>query len=332
MNASSHVLSENLWVMAMLIVAIGFIVFMQLKPDFGAERAATTRVKALTKSPVIENRRRRKLSPDERRRQMIAEGLRQVEKGRSADPKSLEVLLDQAGLLWSTRLYWTYSVVVGAVIGIAAVFITSNLYIGLMMIALGSYFPMRFYVRRARAKRLRLFVNELPNALDMLVRGVKAGLHMTECFRSIAREAKEPLRSEFQRVVDAQAIGITIADAIARLADRVPTPETNFLAISVALQSTSGGRLSEALDNLSKTLRDRKAMYGEIAAMSMEAKSSTAIIGAMPFLFLAGIHFTEPNYVLPLFRTTIGIMVLIGAASWMLIGLYIINKMSQIKV
>ncbi|MFO4987107.1 type II secretion system F family protein, partial [Salmonella enterica subsp. enterica serovar 1,4,[5],12:i:-] len=90
----------------------------------------------------------------------------------------------------------------------------------------------------------------------------------------------------FQRVVEAQAIGITIADAVGRLADRVPTPETNFLAISVALQASSGGRLSEALDNLSKTLRERKAMHGEIAAMSMEAKSSTAIIGAMPFLFV----------------------------------------------
>lgn len=332
MTSISHMLSENLMVVVILLIAIGFILFMQFQPEFGAERASTSRIKALTKFPVIENRRRRKLSPDERRRQMIAEGLRQVEKGRSADPKSLEVLLDQAGLIWSTRLYWTYSVVVGAVIGIAATLMTSNPYIGLMMIALGSYFPMRFYVRRVRTKRLRQFVNELPNALDMLVRGVKAGLHMTECFRSIAREAKEPVRSEFQRVVDAQAIGITIADAIGRLADRVPTPETNFLAISVALQSTSGGRLSEALDNLSKTLRDRKTMHGEIAAMSMEAKSSTVIIGAMPFLFVGGIHFTEPNYILPLFRTTVGIMVLVGAASWMLLGLYIINKMSQIKV
>lgn len=332
MNSINHVVSENLMVVAILLAAIGLILFLQFQPDFGAERTSTSRIKALTKSPVFENRRRRKLSPDERRRQMIAEGLRQVEKGRSADPKSLEVLLDQAGLIWSTRLYWTYSIVVGAIIGVVATLITSNPYIGLMMIALGSYFPMRLYVRRARTKRLRLFVNELPNALDMLVRGVKAGLHMTECFRSIAREAKEPVRSEFQRVVDAQAIGITIADAIGRLADRVPTPETNFLAISVALQSTSGGRLSEALDNLSKTLRDRKTMHGEIAAMSMEAKSSTAIIGAMPFLFIAGIHFTEPNYILPLFRTTVGIMVLVGAASWMLLGLYIINKMSQIKV
>lgn len=332
MNAILHTLTDNLLVATILLLALGFIVFMQFQPEFGADKAANARVKALTKVPVVETRKRRKMTADERRRQMIADGLRQVERGRSADPKSLEVLIDQAGLTWSKRLFWVYSLVTGAIIGVVATLITSNPYIGMMMIAVGSYFPVRLYVRRVRKKRLQKFVDELPNALDMLVRGVKAGLHMNECFRSIAREAKEPVRSEFQRVVEAQAIGITIADAVGRLADRVPTPETNFLAISVALQASSGGRLSEALDNLSKTLRERKAMHGEIAAMSMEAKSSTAIIGAMPFLFVIGIHFTEPNYILPLFRTTMGIITLVGAGSWMLLGLFIINKMSQIKV
>jgi tight adherence protein B len=332
MNSFVYILSENLLVVAVLLGAVGFIVYMQLQPDFGVNSTASARVKAITKSPVIENRRRRRMTADERRRQMIADGLRQVERGRTADPKSLDILIDQAGLTWSNRLFWTYSIVVGALLGMVATFVTSNPYIGLMMVAIGSYFPVRFYVRRVRKKRLQKFVDELPNALDMLVRGVKAGLHMTECFRSIARESKEPVRSEFQRVVEAQAIGITIADAIGRMADRVPTPETNFLAISVALQATSGGRLSEALENLSKTLRERKAMYGEIEAMSMEAKSSTAIIGAMPFLFIIGIHFTEPNYIMPLFQTTMGIVTILGAGTWMAIGLFIITKMSRIKV
>lgn len=332
MTSLIKVLADNFVITLALAGAIAFVIYMQLQPDFGTDRAATQRIKALLKDPVIDNRRRRKLTADERRRQMIAEGLRQVEKGRSADPKSLQVLIDQAGLTWSNKLFWTYSLVTGAVLGIAITLVTNNPYVGMATLALGTALPVRFYVRRVRSKRLNQFVEELPNSLDMLVRGVKSGLHMNECFRIIAKEAKEPVRGEFQAVVDAQAIGITVSEAVNRLADRVPTPETNFLAIAISLQASSGGRLSEALHNLSKTLRERKAMRGEIAAMSSEAKSSTAIIGAMPFLFMAGIHFTEPNYIQPLFRTTTGILTLIGAGSWMALGLFIIHKMSQIKV
>ena len=184
-----------------------------------------------------------------------------------------------------------------------------------------------FFVNWKRKRRLRQFTNEFANAVDVIVRGVKAGLPLVDCLKVIANEAQEPVAGEFREIVEDQTLGMPLADAVARLPERIPLPEANFFAIVVAIQARSGGSLSEALSNLSKVLRDRKKMAGKIRAMSAEAKSSAGIIGSLPIIVAILVYFTSPDYIALLFTTTSGNIVLAIAGLWMFIGIMVMRKM-----
>ena len=166
-----------------------------------------------------------------------------------------------------------------------------------------------------------------PSALDIIVRGVRAGLPLGDTLRIIASEAQEPVRSEFRRVVESQSIGLSVPEAVTKLALRVPTVETSFFAIVLEIQGKAGGNLSEAIGNLSKTLRERKKMKGKIAAMSMEALASAAIVGAVPFLVSGALYAISPDYMILLFTTYHGRMILIAGLGWMSIGVMMMKKM-----
>jgi tight adherence protein B len=185
------------------------------------------------------------------------------------------------------------------------------------------------YLRKRRVKR---FIDELPNALDVVVRGIRAGLPLADCIRMIANEAREPLRSEFKTLVEAQAVGLSIADACSKLYDRVPVAEANFFAIVIQIQSKSGGNLSEAIGNLSRVLRERKKMAGKIAAMSMEAKASAAIIACLPFVVAILTYISSPKYIELLWTTQTGKFVMVASGLWMLTGILVMKKMISFKI
>ncbi len=161
----------------------------------------------------------------------------------------------------------------------------------------------------------------------MFVRGVKAGLPLIDCLKVIAREAQEPVRSEFQAIVEDQTLGMPISDAVARFPERIPLAETNFFAIVITIQARTGGSLAEALSNLSKVLRDRRKMDAKIRAMSAEAKASAGIIGSLPIVVAILVYLTSPDYIMLLFQTTTGNIVLAGSALWMLMGIMVMRKM-----
>jgi len=184
-----------------------------------------------------------------------------------------------------------------------------------------------FFVNYKRKKRLKRFSNEFPNAVDVIVRGVKAGLPLVDCLKVIAAEAAEPVKSEFQQIIEDQTLGLPLAEAVGRLPERIPLAEANFFAIVIIIQSKSGGSLSEALGNLSKVLRDRKKMDAKIRAMSAEAKSSAGIIAALPFVVAILVYLTSPDYILLLFQTTTGNIVLVVSGMWMFMGIMVMRKM-----
>ena len=138
-----------------------------------------------------------------------------------------------------------------------------------------------------RSARFRKFTNEFPNAVDVIVRGVKAGLPLVDCLRVISQEAQEPVASEFREIVEDQTLGMPLSDAVNRLPERIPLAEANFFAIVVIIQSKSGGSLSEALSNLSKVLRDRKKMGHKIR--SMTPRTSSPHIVSLPVSSLCGL-------------------------------------------
>jgi len=159
------------------------------------------------------------------------------------------------------------------------------------------------------------------------VRGVRAGLPLGDTLRIIAAEAPEPVKSEFRKVVESQALGISVPDACLKLAHRVPATETNFFAIVIEIQSKAGGNLSEAVGNLSKTVRERKKMKSKIGAMSMEALASAAIIGLVPFFVTGALYVISPAYMGLLFTTVHGRYILMFALGWMSIGAMVMKKM-----
>jgi tight adherence protein B len=161
----------------------------------------------------------------------------------------------------------------------------------------------------------------------VIVRGVKAGLPLIDSMKVISLEAQEPVRGEFQEIIEDQTLGMPLADAVARLPERIPLAEANFFAIVIAIQARSGGSLSEALSNLSKVLRDRKKMNAKIKAMSAEAKSSAGIIGSLPIVVTVLVYFTSPDYILLLFQTVTGNIVLAVCGMWMLMGILVMRKM-----
>ncbi len=270
---------------------------------------------------------------DSRRKRSVEDTLKEIEeaqkaKARKSHKPSLTTRMRQAGLGWSKNIYYLIC------------FITAVAVFGLMLAVVG-FGPIpsvgfgmsggvllpHFYVNWKRKRRLWRFTNEFPNAVDVIVRGVKAGLPLIDCLKIIAAEAQEPVCSEFQVIVEDQTLGMPLAEAVLRLPERIPLSESNFFAIVIAIQSRSGGSLSEALSNLSKVLRDRKKMSAKIRAMSAEAKSSAGIIGSLPIIVALLVYFTSPDYILLLFQTTTGNIVLVISGFWMLMGILVMRKM-----
>ena len=253
---------------------------------------------------------------------------RQKEKVRSRSSPSLTERLRQSGLGWSRTTYFIFCVATGLMTYVMTAFVIGlNLLVAVGLSVMIGMLSPRSYVGFNRNRRFAAFGDELPNAVDVIVRGVRSGLPLGDCLRVIAAEGQEPVRSEFKVVVDDQTLGVPVQDAMLRLAERVPLPETNFLATVVAVQTRSGGNLTEALANLSNLLRERKKMRGKIKAMSSEAKASAGIIGALPPVVAGFLYLTSPQYISLLFTTTLGQVVLVACAVWMLIGVLVMRAM-----
>jgi tight adherence protein B len=167
----------------------------------------------------------------------------------------------------------------------------------------------------------------LPDAVDVIIRGVKAGLPLLDSLKLIAAESREPIRSEFRAIIDTQTIGIPLGEACIKLYERIPVAEANFFGIVVYIQQRAGGNLSEALGNLSRVLRDRKKMKAKIKAMSQEAKASAAIIGSLPLVVMSLVYFTSPTYIELLWTAQLGRIMLACSAIWMFIGIMVMRKM-----
>ena len=198
--------------------------------------------------------------------------------------------------------------------------------------ALGLAFAAGFGLPRwilgyLKKRREKAFLKALPDAVDVIVRGIKAGLPLFESIKVVAADAPEPLKGEFLAIIETQAIGMPLGDACTRLFERMPVPEANFFGIVIAIQQKSGGNLSEALGNLSKVLRDRKKMAEKIQAMSMEAKASAGIIGSLPPIVMLLVYLSTPEYISLLWTHPTGQLMLVGCVIWMGMGIFVMKRM-----
>lgn len=310
----------------MAAVTIGGLAWVFIYPILSGERQAEQRRASFAKAEPVSRRAER--AQLKSRREQVEETLREVEdRNRKAAKVSLTTRIAQAGLSWSKQQFFIISGVLGLIGFFAAMLIGTGL---LPAVALGfaaGFGLPRWLLGYLKKRRERKFLDALPDAVDIIVRGIKAGLPLFDSIKVVAVDAPEPLRSEFAAIVETQAVGMPLGEACMRLFDRMPLPEANFFGIVVSIQQKAGGNLSEALGNLSRVLRDRKRMAGKIRAMSMEAKASAAIIGAIPPTIMFLVYLMTPGYISLLWTTQMGHLMLAGSAVWMTIGVLVMKKM-----
>lgn len=292
------------------------------------------RIKNLKIDPKVKAQANKGRVDERQRRKMREDSLKTLEasKKKDASNPTLPARLAQANLTLSVRKFYIYSAISGSIaVIIAVLFFRLPWYV---VIGIGMVFGLgapRWMVNRIRNKRFKKFTLAFPNAVDVIVRGIRSGLPLNDCLRIIANDADEPVRGEFRKIVESTQVGLTVPEAVARLYENIPTSETNFFSIVISIQASAGGNLSEALTNLSKVLRDRRKMADKIQAVSMEAKSSAGIIGSLPFLVSIMITIASPDYLTPLFNTVSGNKILAVCAGLMIVGVLSMKKMINFK-
>lgn len=288
---------------------------------------AASSIKASWKSRLFDDAK-------ENKRKAVQESLKQIEEREKQRKKRLTLRMQimQSGLDMQVKAFWLISLGLAIVVLVALVIAGVPWYVSMIGGAVGGLGLPRWILGFLRRRRQNVFLNDFADAIDVMVRGLKAGLPVSDAMKIIAAESGPPVGPEFAEVVEGQRVGITIDQGIERMYERLPLPEVNFLAIVMAIQAKTGGNLSEALGNLSKVLRDRKKMKAKIKAISQEAKSSAAIIGALPFVIMGMLTVLNPTYLEPLFYTNMGNMLLVGCGTWMGIGVLIIKKMINFQI
>ena len=298
---------------------------MFLYPILSGERKAEKRMESVAKAtPAARTSRGAQRS----RRDVVESTLKEFEERQKKNRKlPLSVRIEQAGLKWSKNQFVMVSAGVGLGLFMLALLIGPGLVAAAAIGFAGAFGLPRWMLSFLKKRREAKFLNGFPDAVDIIVRGVKAGLPLLDCMKMIATEAPEPLKTEFRVIVETQAVGMPLGEACNKLYERTPVPEANFFAIVISIQQKAGGNLSEALGNLSRVLRDRKKMKSKIRAMSQEAKASAGIIGALPVAVMTLVYVTSPQYISLLFTEPLGNVMLAGSAAWMTMGVLVMKKM-----
>ena len=244
----------------------------------------------------------------------------------------MELRLRRSGKNWNINQYafWCMGMfvfVTGALLVLRTPFPLAAL-IGLMA---GIGLPYA-YVGRLINKRVAAFNARFPDAIDLLVRGLKSGLPVTETFQVVSHELPGPVGEDFKGVVERIRIGNTMESALQESADMLGTPEFQFFCITIQIQRETGGNLAETLANLSDVLRKRAQMKLKIKAMSSEAKASAYIVGALPFFVFGIVWSMNPEYLQGFFVEQRLIIAGLGGLVWMSIGVFIMKKMISFEI
>ncbi|MFV0281961.1 MAG: type II secretion system F family protein [Rhodoblastus sp.] len=320
---------QSLIFIAFMMVAVAGLFYVFVYPIVSGEAAAEKRRAQFGNVSAAKGKRNEKQIDQGKRRQQIAESMREHENETRKKSMTLAAKLVQAGFSIDVNRFYVISAAVGFGLALLTFIMNGDPLVALGAGVAGGFGLPRWALNWLIKRRIKKFLFEFPGAVDIIIRGVKAGLPLTQCIGIIAAEAPEPVRSEFRRIIEAQSIGLSIGEACDRLAEGMPVAEANFFTIVVNLQQKSGGNLSEALGNLSRVLRDRKKMRLKVSAMSAEAKTSAGIIGALPFIVCGLVYLSSPDYLSILFTHNTGRIVLVVSGMWMLTGIAIMRKMIQ---
>jgi len=243
----------------------------------------------------------------------------------------IDTLLQQANLQIRVASFLGISLFL-ALSGYLVIYSVTTSY--LLSLAALSFFALApfFYLVFKKGRRIRKFERQLPDALDLIARSLKAGHAFSEGIRLAADEFEDPLKTEFRRTIQEINFGVGVPDALKGLARRVDCPDLKFFVVSVILQRETGGNLAEIIENIAHVIRERFKLRDKIRTLSAEARLSANILAVFPFLIILAIHFTNPDYIGVLFTNPLGRKMAGIAILMMVLGIFIMNRMVRIKI
>jgi tight adherence protein B len=252
--------------------------------------------------------------------------------GSGSRAEALAVRLDRTGKAWTVTQYFYTTLGIALAVAVL-VYLRSgaailSLGVGLVFGAGIPHFMVNFFIK----KRTNEFNSKFPDAIELLVRGLRSGLPVTETLQVVAQEVPGAVGVEFKGIVERIKIGRTMEESLQQTADRLGIPEFNFFCITLAIQRETGGNLAETLSNLSDVLRKRAQMKLKIRAMSSESKASAYIVGALPFIVFFMIWWINPSYIGGFFEDERLIVTGLGGLVWMSIGAFIMAKMVSFEI
>ena len=310
----------------LVTVAIGGILWVFVYPIISGQRRVEQRRESVARTTPAT--RTTRVGAGKSRRDQVEETLKEIDARNKVKKRPpLNVRITQAGLTWTKQRFFVISGLRGVFAFLGFMFTGAGLASAAVVgFAAGLGLP-RWILAFLKKRREAKFLQGFPDAVDVIVRGIKSGLPLMDCLNVIVSDTPEPVKSEFRAIVESQAVGLPLGDACLKLYERMPVAEANFFGIVIFIQQKTGGNLSEALGNLSRVLRDRKRMKAKIAAMSMEAKASGAIIASLPLVVMLLVYLTSPGYISLLWTEKLGNLLLLGSAMWMSCGVFVMRKM-----
>ena len=252
--------------------------------------------------------------------------------GSGSQAEALAMRLDRTGRNFTLSQYVYASVGIALVVAVL-IFLQSGAFllslgVGLLIGAGLPHLAVSFLIN----SRTNQFNSKFPDAIELLVRGLRSGLPVTETLGVVAQEVPGAVGTEFKGIVERIKIGKTMEDSLQETADRLGIPEFNFFCITLAIQRETGGNLAETLSNLADVLRKRSQMKLKIKAMSSESKASAYIVGSLPFIVFGLIYWINPSYLGTFFTDDRLIVVGLGGLVWMGIGVGIMAKMVSFEI
>jgi tight adherence protein B len=291
------------------------------------------RLMRVLKGNSIQDEKKPKINSQDQRRSDLAKKLKETEEEKGEDGKvSLAMRLEQAGLAMSPKQFWIFSAVSCLVFIILAQVLKLSIFVTIMMAIIGFFGFPKLFLKMKIKKRQKVFMNDFADALESMMRLLKAGMPVSEAIKMVAREYTGPMGEEMERIFEQQKIGVPLPEAVLDASKRMPLTEMQMFATAIAIQTQTGSSLSEVLQNLATVIRARFRLKRKVQALSAEAKASAGIIGALPILVATGLYFVNPDYIMLLFTEQTGKFMLGAAVGWMFIGVLVMRQMINFKV
>lgn len=272
-----------------------------------------------------------------KRREQIAKKLKETREeqeleGKKKKKRTISLMMEQAGLEGSPKKFWLFSLLSLLVFALLAKLMNAGPVLMVLLCIIGFFGLPRFVIRHLTLRRQKNFLQEFPDALEAMVRLLKAGMPVSEAIAMISKEFEGPVGEEMMHVYDKQKIGIPLYEAAQEATRRMPLPEMQMFATGLTIQAQTGSSLSEVLMNLSGVIRARFRLKRKIKALSSEAIASASIIAALPCFVTLGLWFVNPDYIEILFTDSFGKILLGGAVAWMFLGVLVMKVMINFKI